>query len=58
MQNAIERYNQIRDREIEQEIVERQKLRREIEDYLRKYGNINLLLEIANRLGIERRFRK
>ena len=36
MQNAIERYNQIRDREIEQEIVERQKLRREIEDYLRK----------------------
>lgn len=53
MQNAIERYNQIRDREIEQEIVERQKLRREIEDYLRKYADSNLLQEIANRLGIE-----
>ena len=54
MQNAIERYNQILDYEIEMELINKQNLRRQIEDYLRKYADSNLLLEIANRLGIER----
>ena len=51
--NAIEKYNMIRDRESEEQLKAKQKLRRQITDYLCKYADYEQLTVIANFLGIE-----
>ena len=53
MHPAIETYNKARDTEAELQIIEKQKLRRQIEDYLRKYSSFKQLQAIAKLINLK-----